>query len=112
MSELCADASWLPKDRRDCLKEIIYQDMPKLKYANEASAELTGETRMPVEFRPCPDCGCEEYPLFDREEEMIVGPYKKVVLNPVRAYCIRCGWTTALHKNVKECAKEWNEAEV
>lgn len=65
------------------------------------------ETRIPVEFRPCPDCGCDEYPYLSRG---IVHTNGKPL--HVKAECYRCGWQTVYHKSVKECAKEWNEAEV
>lgn len=77
------------------------------KNAKEALAEITGETRIPVEFRPCPDCGCDEYPYLSRG---IVHTNGKPL--HIKAGCYRCGWQTVYHKSVKECAKEWNEAEV
>lgn len=67
------------------------------------------ETRIPVEFRPCPDCGCDKYPFFDGSTIHLGGG---VQLRQVIASCRRCGWETNIHNNVKECAKEWNEAEV
>ena len=79
------------------------------KNAKEALAEITGETRIPVEFRPCPDCGCNKYPHFDRRKT-----YNGMSLESsiISAFCEVCGWETQFHDNVAECVKEWNEAEV
>ena len=105
MSELCADAMWLPSEKKKRIKEMF--ELPEPKDAKEALTEITGETRIPVEFRPCPDCGCEKYPYLSRG---IIHADGKPL--HVQAECYRCGWRTVYHKNVKECAKEWNEAEV
>ena len=96
MSELCADAMWLPSEKKKLLKEMFELPEPK-------------ETRELVEFNPCPDCRCEKYPLFDRRKT-----YNGMSLESsiVSAFCEVCGWETQFHNNVKECAKEWNEAEV
>ena len=79
------------------------------KNAKDALIEVTGETRQPVEFRPCPDCGCREYPHINR---LKVFANSYMATSYVKAICKRCDWETQEHKNVKECAKEWNEAEV
>lgn len=81
--------------------------MAELKDVKDDLVELTGEMRKPVEFRPCPDCGYEEYPCLCRSSVRANG--KPIY---IQAVCFRCGWETDMHKNVKECAKEWNEAEV
>ena len=78
--------------------------MEEPKNVKEALVEITGETRKSVEFRPCPDCGCDKYPY------LIVSANGKSL--HVKAECYRCGWRTVYHKSVKDCAKEWNEAEV
>ena len=65
------------------------------------------ETRIPVEFRPCPDCGCQDYPYLRRS--LVYANGRPIY---VQAECYRCGWETDMHNNVKECAKEWNETEV
>lgn len=77
------------------------------KNAEDVLVEITSETRKSVEFRPCPDCGCDKYPYLSRGIVRVDG--KPLY---VQAECYRCGWRTVYHKNVKECAKEWNEAEV
>lgn len=107
MSELCADAMWLPSEKKKRIKEMF--ELPEPKDAKEALTEITGETRMPVEFRPCLDCGCDKYPFFDGSTIHLGGG---VQIRQVIASCKRCGWETNIHNNVKECAKEWNEAEV
>lgn len=96
MSELCADAMWLPSEKKKLLKEMFEPPEPK-------------ETRELVEFNPCPDCRCEKYPLFDRRKT-----YNGMNLESsiVSAFCKVCGWETQFHNNVAECVKEWNEAEV
>lgn len=65
---------------------------------------------MRVEFKPCPDCGSEDYPSLERERFLVNGDTD--VLSQVRATCKTCGWRTLWHKSVKGCASEWNEAKV
>lgn len=77
--------------------------------AEDALTELTGETRIPVEFRPCPDCGRAERPFIDRDN---IYKCSNMAITYVKACCRYCKWETQQHKTVKECAKEWNEAEV
>ena len=79
------------------------------KNAEDVLAETTGETRMPVEFRPCPDCGCRKHPRFDRRKTY---SGMNLVSSAVSASCRVCDWGTQFYYNVKDCAKEWNEAEV
>lgn len=101
MTEVCADADWLPKDKKDALRKIALEGV------EEESLILTEETRIPVGFRPCPDCGCGKYPYFHRS--YICRDSKPLY---VKAYCSCCNWETNYYSTVKECAKEWNEAEV
>lgn len=105
MAEVCADADWLPKDKKDALRKIALEGV------DEESLVLTEETRIPVKFRPCPDCGYSGYLSLDREH-IVYSNVAKVISSEVKARCTNCGWRTSLHKTVKECAKEWNEAEV
>lgn len=67
------------------------------------------ETRIPVEFRSCPDCGCSERPFIDRGN---IYKCSNMAITYVKACCRYCKWETQQHETVKECAKEWNEAEV
>ena len=62
-----------------------------------------------IEFKPCPDCGYEGYPLFDRRD-MYSG--FEIISSNVRAFCNTCNWGTGFHANVKECAEDWNNAKV
>lgn len=52
-----------------------------------------------VSFKPCPDCGSEEYPDFDRSS----------ISYNVRAICPKCGFSTKYFETVAYCAEEWNE---
>ena len=59
---------------------------------------------MRFKFNPCPDCGyvcdvpnIERTVYYDADNAWIV-----------RAYCPICYWETGSHRNVKECAEEWN----
>jgi hypothetical protein len=79
------------------------------KNAEDVLVGMTGETRQPVKFRPCPDCGCNKHPYFDRRKTY---SGMSLVSSVVSAYCRTCGWETQFHDNIKKCAKEWNEAEV
>lgn len=65
---------------------------------------------MRVEFKPCPDCGSEDYPRFERDYILQYGGMD--AMSQVRASCKTCGWRTLFHKSVKGCASEWNEAKV
>ena len=98
MSELCADAMWLPQDRKDQLEKMVTWSLPHPK-----------DARPSVEFLPCPDCGCNKYPHFDRRKT-----YNGMSLESsiISAFCEVCGWETQFHDNVAECVKEWNEAKV
>lgn len=64
-----------------------------------------------AKFKECPDCGYNQYPVFDRRDYYTVGD-GKIINGNIRASCYRCGWGTCFHKNVKECAKEWNECKI
>ena len=66
---------------------------------------------MRVEFKPCPDCGSEDYPILERDHITLLSSGLEV-LSQVRASCKLCGWRTLWHKSVKGCAAEWNEAKV
>lgn len=62
---------------------------------------------MRFEFKPCPDCGdrCNKPMMYrkvyrDSNDDM--------VSSVVRAVCPMCNWETKGHRNVKECADEWN----
>ena len=64
---------------------------------------------MMVEFKPCPDCGSDEYPKLERMLRFI-NPME--TMTQVKATCPVCEWATLWHKGVKGCASEWNEAKV
>lgn len=98
------DAVWLSREQKERIKEILDLSAPEPKDTKEVL-----ETRKLVEFRPCPDCGCNKYPHFDRRKTYSGMSLESSV---VSAYCRACGWETQFHDSVKECAKEWNEVEV
>lgn len=63
---------------------------------------------MRFKFNPCPDCGyvcdvpnIERTVYCDTDNAWIV-----------RAYCPICYWETGSHRNVKECAEEWNSTKL
>ena len=63
---------------------------------------------MRFKFNPCPDCGyvcdvpnIERTVYYDTDNAWIV-----------RAYCPICYWETGSHRNVKECAEEWNSTKL
>lgn len=101
------DAIWLSKEQKERIKEIL--ELSDTKDTTEVLTKIILKTRKPVEFNPCPDCGCEKYPLFDRRKT-----YNGVSLESsvVSAFCEICGWETQFHNNVRECAKEWNEVKI
>ena len=63
---------------------------------------------MRFNFNACPDCGyvcdvpnIERTVYYDTDNAWIV-----------RAYCPICYWETGSHRNVKECAEEWNSTKL
>ena len=124
------DAMWLSKKQKERIKELLglppivpcddkyYKNMSALvpiktkseaKNEKDVLVEVVSKTRKPVEFRPCPDCGCRNYPRFDRRK---IYSGMNLVSSVISASCRVCDWETQFYDNVKECAKEWNEAEV
>lgn len=59
-----------------------------------------------IEFKPCPDCGSQEYPSFYREN--YYSGYQLAGTH-VKAVCKTCEWETSFCCTVKGCADEWNE---
>lgn len=61
------DAMWLSKEQKERIKEILELSQIQ-KDTKEVLTKIILKTRKLVEFNPCPDCGCEKYPLFDRRK--------------------------------------------
>lgn len=101
------DAMWLSKEQKRRIRELL--ELPEPKNADNILIELTDETRQPIKFRPCPDCGYARHPFIRRDN---IYKCSDMAITYVKACCRYCGWETQRHKTVKECAKEWNEAEV
>lgn len=65
---------------------------------------------MRVEFKPCPDCGGDDYPRIERDYFIQYGGMDTA--SQVRAECRTCGWRTLWHRNVRNAADEWGTAKV
>lgn len=66
-------------------------------------------------YKPCPDCGSKVkgHPQYYRDLEIITDystSYRRL-LQPVRAYCDVCGWSTNFHDTTNDCMNDWNGQE-
>lgn len=81
-----------------------------LTYLIDKTRQFDRDFRKLISFDSyCPDCGnMIKQPEFHRET--ILYNSGKIAKQPVYAQCPICGWRTSVYDNIRDCANEWNSA--